>query len=117
MPHIHMKVWIENAPIIGKNSNEEIIAFINKYISCKLTTPNEKLNFLINKFQIHQHTPSCERYFYNEFFCRHGFPKTVSDSTTIENLNLYDLSLKKSIKNFCYFISFYLVNNIKMIFN
>jgi len=31
MTHIHMKLWIENAPIINKNTNEEVIEFIEKH--------------------------------------------------------------------------------------
>ena len=35
-PHIHMKLWIKDAPIIGVNSEEEILGFIRKHKSCSL---------------------------------------------------------------------------------
>ena len=30
-PHIHMLVWIENAPTLEKNSEEEIVQFVDQY--------------------------------------------------------------------------------------
>ena len=41
MPHFHCFFWIEDAPIIGQDSDEEILEFIGKHISCKLPSPNE----------------------------------------------------------------------------
>ena len=34
-PHIHMLVWVNNAPSISKNTVEEIADFVNLYITCK----------------------------------------------------------------------------------
>ena len=33
-PHIHMLVWIENAPTLDKNSEEEIVEFVDQYLTC-----------------------------------------------------------------------------------
>jgi len=86
MPHIHMKVWIKNAPIIGKSSDEDILKFINQHITCKLITDNKKLNELIKKFQIHKCTCSCERLYKKCIYCRYGYPKVVSSMTKINKL-------------------------------
>ena len=31
-PHIHMKLWIKDAPVLGRSTNEEVLEFIAKYI-------------------------------------------------------------------------------------
>ena len=33
-PHIHMLVWIENAPTLEKNSEEKIVKFVDNYLTC-----------------------------------------------------------------------------------
>lgn len=54
-PHIHCKLWIKDAPIVGKNTPEEIMAFIEKYITCQL--PNQttcpQLFELVTRYQLH----------------------------------------------------------------
>ncbi|VDI23871.1 Hypothetical predicted protein [Mytilus galloprovincialis] len=35
-PHIHILIWIENAPVYESDSNEDVVAFIDKYVSCSL---------------------------------------------------------------------------------
>ena len=37
-PHIHMLVWIENAPTLEKNSEEEIVQFVDQYLTCSAAT-------------------------------------------------------------------------------
>ena len=33
-PHIHMLVWVENAPTLETKSEEEIIEFVDQYLAC-----------------------------------------------------------------------------------
>ena len=33
-PHIHMLVWIENAPTLETNSEKEIVQFVDQYLTC-----------------------------------------------------------------------------------
>jgi hypothetical protein len=40
MPHIHMKLWIKYAHIDGKDSNENVLQFIKKIISCSIPKNN-----------------------------------------------------------------------------
>ncbi len=62
-PHIHSKLWVKNAPKIGIDDEDTILAFIDKHITCRI--PNEKkepkLFELVTRFQIHRCTDSCKR--------------------------------------------------------
>lgn len=40
-PHVHCLFWIENAPQIDKNTNEEIVEFIDKYVTCELPSQDD----------------------------------------------------------------------------
>ena len=40
LQHFHFALWIENAPIIGENSNEEVTQFIATYITCRIPDKN-----------------------------------------------------------------------------
>lgn len=96
MPHIHMKIWVKNAPVYGVDSEEDVIAFIDKHISVQRYTADDELNELIEKFQIHGCTSSCNRTVYNFEICRYGFPKEESIETVLNNPNTVGSSIKKS---------------------
>ena len=34
-PHIHGLFWVEGVPQYGKSSEEEIVSFIDKYVTCQ----------------------------------------------------------------------------------
>ncbi|CAF3792202.1 unnamed protein product [Rotaria sp. Silwood1] len=82
--HIHMIAWIKNAPKYGENSDDEVIQFIDKYITCQM--PNERkdpfLHEIITKVQTHSksHSKSCKR---RDKVCRFNFPKPISRRTFI----------------------------------
>ena len=44
-PHIHMLVWVENAPTLETKSEEEIIEFVDEYLTC--SSDNEETAKLI----------------------------------------------------------------------
>ena len=44
-PQIHMLVWIENAPTLENNSEEEIVQFVDQYLTCN--TDNEETANLV----------------------------------------------------------------------
>ncbi len=63
-PHIHCLVWIEGAPIIGKDSDETICNFIDTYISGKLPDVAEhedELHHLVSQLQRHNHRATCQK--------------------------------------------------------
>ena len=57
-PHIHMLVWVENAPTLETKSEEEIIEFVDGYLTC--SSDNEKTANLIN-LQSHKHSRTCRK--------------------------------------------------------
>ena len=68
-PHIHMLVWIENAPTLETNSEREIVQFVDKYLTCN--TENEKTANLVG-LQSHKHSRTCRKK--GKPICRFGFP-------------------------------------------
>ena len=54
-PHVHMKLWIKDAPIVGKNTVEEIIEWVNKRITCALPSAikDPVVRKLVEDFQVH----------------------------------------------------------------
>ena len=68
-PHIHMLVWIENAPTLEKNSEEEIVQFVDNYLTCSAAT--EDTAHLV-ELQTHKHSRTCRKK--GRAICRFGFP-------------------------------------------
>lgn len=90
-PHIHLVLWIKSAPLIGENTDEQILNFISKYVTCAIpyehTSPN--LFKYVNNFQSHKCSQYCLRKFKTDdgkftTHCRFGFPRSV---TTRAKLN------------------------------
>ncbi|XP_071123192.1 uncharacterized protein [Mytilus edulis] len=76
-PHIHILIWIENAPVYESNSNEDVVAFIDKYVSCSLLENNTSLVNL----QVHKHSKTCRKK--GHPICRFGFPSPPMKATVI----------------------------------
>ena len=68
-PHIHMLVWIENAPTLETHSEEEIVQFVDQYLTSN--TDNEKTANLVG-LQSHKHSKTCRKK--GKPICRFGFP-------------------------------------------
>ncbi|XP_070538389.1 uncharacterized protein [Ptychodera flava] len=79
-PHIHMLVWIKDAPQYDENSDDEITKFIDQYITCSNDTSNESFAELIN-YQMHRHAKTCKRK--GQCVCRFGFPVPPMPRTMI----------------------------------
>jgi DNA replication protein DnaC len=81
-PHIHMMVWCDDAPQFGKNSDEEICNFVDKFIMCRKTfdDESESLQDLV-QLQTHRHSSTCKKKKLKK--CRFGFPKPPMKKTTI----------------------------------
>ena len=81
-PHVHCLFWIENAPIIDRNSDEEVIQFIDNYVTCELPTQDETLLDIVSSVQKHskRHSKTCKK---NGTVCRFNFPKPPSARTFI----------------------------------
>ena len=68
-PHIHMLVWVENAPTLDTNSEGEIVQFVDQYLTCS-AEKNETLELV--KLQTHKHSRTCRKK--GKPICRFGFP-------------------------------------------
>ena len=81
-PHVHCLFWIENAPIIDKNTDEEVVEFIDHYVTCELPAQDETLLEIVTSVQLHskRHSKPCKK---NETVCRFNFPKPPSAKTFI----------------------------------
>ncbi|XP_026187397.1 uncharacterized protein LOC113145179 [Mastacembelus armatus] len=84
-PHVHCLFWIENAPQIGINTDEEVIKFIDKYITCELPTEDQELLDIVTSLQQHskRHSKTCKK---NKTVCRFNFPRPASMRTFIKKL-------------------------------
>ena len=78
-----MVVWVENAPRYSEDSEDEVIEFIDKYISCAVRPESdEELHEIVTSVQTHSknHTKSCRK---SGKVCRYNIPKPPSNRTFI----------------------------------
>ncbi len=81
--HIHGLVWVEDAPKLDENTDEEVCAFVDKYISCQLPSEeDEELRKIVMEVQMHRkgHSPTCKK---GKKTCRFNFPRPPSERTYI----------------------------------
>jgi hypothetical protein len=96
-PHIHMLVWIENAPSFA---SAEGIQFIDKV--CSVSLPSDpKLKELVTRLQVHSCTQTCFKKVSKKNIkkCRFGYPLPISDKTIILNAD----EIKNYNNKFCIF--------------
>ncbi|XP_077364609.1 uncharacterized protein LOC144009028 isoform X1 [Festucalex cinctus] len=81
-PHTHCFFWIFNAPLIDKNTDDEVCEFIDKYVTCELPSEDEALLDIVTSVQEHskQHTKSCKK---KNTVCRFNYPRPASSRTFI----------------------------------
>ena len=78
-PHYHMMVKCIDAPILGVDSIQDVIAYIDKYTSTYLPTEEHDVQLRnLVKLQVHKHTNTCSS---KEKTCRFNYPRQVSDRT------------------------------------
>ncbi|XP_062598648.1 uncharacterized protein LOC134260084 [Saccostrea cucullata] len=70
-PHIHMLVWTSDAPKHKENSNEEIEAYVDKYVTCGLHENDSQMKRLV-ELQVHKHSKTCKKG--GKSVCIFGFP-------------------------------------------
>lgn len=78
--HLHLVVWIENAPSFEMPEGVELI---NKVVSCCLPSEEDdpQLRKLVKRNQIHRHTHIC--YKNNSETCRFAFPRQSCQQTRV----------------------------------
>ena len=92
MVHFHCVLWVEDAPVIGVNSDKEVVDFIQKYVSCKIPDQNTEpeLHEIVMNCQQH----SCRKYCLRIIkrggrytnACRFGFPRPESEAFQLHDV-------------------------------
>ena len=85
-PHIHMLIWLENAPTFGVDFDYDVVKFIGKIITCEKPTEDSDLLALVNR-QVHRHSHTCRKK--SKSVCRFNYPQPPMRSTKI----LYPLDI------------------------
>ena len=92
MQHFHFAIWVENAPIIGENTNEEVVEFITKYVTCQIPDKDIApiLHERVMKYQQHRCNAYCLRAKKTKSgvrkVCRFGFPRPQSDKVCLRSV-------------------------------
>lgn len=76
-PHVHMLLWIKDAPTVQTHPYEEVAQFIDKYTTCEKHGADD---FLIN-YQTHRHARTCMKK--NKPICRFQFPIPPMPQTVV----------------------------------
>ena len=81
-PHAHCLMWVDGAPHIDVDTDEDVCSFIDMYVSGVI--PNDSIETkhtakLVKQFQTHSHSSYCRR----NHSCHFGFPKAPSPCTVI----------------------------------
>lgn len=94
-PHVHMLLWIKDAPNILSHEYHEVAEFINKYVSCNKDGADPSL---VN-YQTHRHARTCMKK--NKPICRFNFPIPPMPFTMILTpLNEEDENIASAIITF-----------------
>ena len=78
-PHAHCVLWVKDAPKYGVDSNEDVCAFIDQYVSCAIPPVDCKLKDHMLMVQQHRHSSYCKR----NKRCRFNFHHPPSPTTII----------------------------------
>lgn len=82
-PHLHMMIWLENAPIfIADNhaTHHNVESFIDSMITCSASNP---ITSKLTTLQTHRHSQSCRRVHHGKVICRFNIPFFPMDKTRI----------------------------------
>ena len=88
-PHIHMVVWVKDAPKLDEDNDDDVTEFVDNYITCEMPSEDDtELHEIVTHVQMHtkNHTKSCRK---TGKVCRFNFPKPPSNRTFICRPNKY----------------------------
>ena len=103
-PHYHVVLWIQDAPVIQQDPEQEVLKWIQERITCRIPdeATNPELHHLVTKYQMHKCSTYCKRRrkFKGAFItrCKFGFPRDESETAY---LNDVDTCLKSRKKIYC----------------
>lgn len=79
-PHIHMLIWLKDAPQFGTDSDAKVTSYIDHIITCQKPKDNEELLKLVAR-QVHRHSHTCRKNTKRE--CRFNYPQPPMRQTEI----------------------------------
>lgn len=78
-PHTHMNLWTANSPVYGRDSDEDICTFVDKFITCShCAVASNQLDY-----QVHKHKKYCGYNAKKGKKCRFDFPISPLPQTCI----------------------------------
>ncbi|XP_072562264.1 uncharacterized protein [Paramormyrops kingsleyae] len=88
-PHTHCLFWVEDAPKVGKDDEDEISAFIDHYVTCEMPEGNDEMHEIVCGVQQHskRHSKTCKK---KGKTCRFNFPRPPSNRTFVSSCKLGD---------------------------
>ena len=75
-----MLIWLDSAPVFGVDKDEDVVAYIDRVITCSKPESNPELLDLVNR-QTHQHSHTCRKKSKN--ICRFNYPQPPVKCTQI----------------------------------
>ena len=81
-PHAHCLLWVDGAPCIDVDSDENVCSFIDTYISGMIpcgSDDTKHISKIVKQYQIHSHSNYCRK----SHSCQFGFTKAPSLTTVI----------------------------------
>ena len=97
-PHYHVLLWIEDAPVIGRDKPDQVLTWIQDRITCHIPDKESspEMYRVVSRYQMHKCSNYCKRrrkFGKNTFItkCKFGFPRPVSLNA---KLNPVEESLK-----------------------
>ncbi|KAK6167006.1 hypothetical protein SNE40_021119 [Patella caerulea] len=82
--HVHGLLWIEDAPVLGRDPDSKLVEFVDKYITCKMPNISDdpELHEIVSSVQTHskKHSKSCKK---KNTVCRFNFPRPPSEETFV----------------------------------
>ncbi|XP_053402924.1 uncharacterized protein LOC123548901 [Mercenaria mercenaria] len=77
-PHIHMIVWVKNAPKYKVDSINDLTTYVDQYLTCSVSNP--AVGSLV-EIQTHKHSRTCRKR--EDRLCRFGYPLPPIPKTMI----------------------------------
>ena len=87
-PHYHVLLWINEAPIIGVDSEITVLKCIQERITCRIPykASNPELHRFVTKYQMHKSSSYCESRKGFLIRCKFGFPRVETDEDKIHQV-------------------------------
>ncbi|XP_052403776.1 uncharacterized protein LOC127950661 [Carassius gibelio] len=82
-PHTHCLFWVENAPQVDREDDDEVVAFVDRYVTCEMPPEEEtEMHEIVSTVQQHskRHAKTCRK---KGTTCRFNFPRPPSKNTFI----------------------------------